>query len=294
MASGFERHGLEYRPTKGPVMEDGLISKRHEGKPVTLPGTSAISRPLRKVPILNAFVHDVTMDELVENFDRGRLLTLHVDMLIKLQKDRAFYDILDRFDVVTCDSQIMYFALKFLGTPISERVSGSDFFPRFYMRHRDNPDVTVFILGGKPGIAEIAARNINEKAGREIIIDTYSPPFGFEQDPAEVDKVVDRINASGATVLFVAMSGGTQEKFIIDTCARLPEIRLTLPLGGTVDYEARTLKRPPAWVTNAGFEWFYRVLKEPRLRWKRYFIHQTPFLWLALKQKLGMYRDPFG
>ena len=275
-------------------MEDGLISKRHEGSTVKVPGAAPVMRPLRKVPILNAFVHDVTMDELLENFDRGRLLTLHVDMLIKLQKDRAFYDILDRFDVVTCDSQIMYFALKLLGTPVRERVSGSDFFPKFYMRHKDDPDVTVFILGGKPGIAEIAARNINEKAGRDIVIDTYAPPFGFEKDADEVARVVERVNASGATVLFVAMSGGTQEKFIMDTCDRMPGLRLVLPLGGTVDYEARTLKRPPAWVTNAGFEWFYRVLKEPRLRWKRYFIHQTPFLWLALKQKLGWYRDPMG
>lgn len=275
-------------------MEDGLISKRHEGSTVKVPGATPEMRPLRKVPILNAFVHDVTMDELLENFDRGRLLTLHVDMLIKLQKDRAFYDILDRFDVVTCDSQIMYFALKLLGTPVRERVSGSDFFPKFYMRHKDDPDVTVFILGGKPGIAEIAARNINEKAGRDIVIDTYAPPFGFEKDADEVARVVDRVNASGATVLFVAMSGGTQEKFIMDTCDRMPGLRLVLPLGGTVDYEARTLRRPPAWVTNAGFEWFYRVLKEPRLRWKRYFIHQTPFLWLALKQKLGWYRDPMG
>lgn len=275
-------------------MEDGLISKRHEGSTVKVPGAAPVMRPLRKAPILNAFVHDVTMDELLENFDRGRLLTLHVDMLIKLQKDRAFYDILDRFDVVTCDSQIMYFALKLLGTPVRERVSGSDFFPKFYMRHKDDPDVTVFILGGKPGIAEIAARNINEKAGRDIVIDTYAPPFGFEKDADEVARVVDRVNASGATVLFVAMSGGTQEKFIMDTCDRMPGLRLVLPLGGTVDYEARTLQRPPAWVTNAGFEWFYRVLKEPRLRWKRYFIHQTPFLWLALKQKLGWYRDPFA
>lgn len=90
------------------------------------------TRTPRRVPILNAWVHDLTMDEVVTGLTEGVLLTLHVDMIMKLQTDRAFHDLLDRFDLVTCDSQIMYFALKLLGTPVRERVSGSDYFPRFY------------------------------------------------------------------------------------------------------------------------------------------------------------------
>ena len=90
---------------------------------------------MKQVPMLNAWVHDIAMDDLVEHFREGVLLTLHVDMIMKLQTDREFHDLLDRFDVITCDSQIMYFATKFLGTPVRERVSGSDYFPRFYMRH---------------------------------------------------------------------------------------------------------------------------------------------------------------
>ena len=75
---------------------------------------------LKPVPMLNAWVHDIAMDDLVENFRTGAMLTLHVDMIMKLQKDREFYDILDQFDVITCDSQIMYFATKFLGRPVQE------------------------------------------------------------------------------------------------------------------------------------------------------------------------------
>ena len=109
---------------------------------------------LTRVQMLNAWVHDISMDDLVENFTEGTLLTLHVDMAMKLQQDPEFHAILDQFDVITCDSQIMYFATKFLGTPVQERVSGSDYFPRFYMHHKDNPEITVFLCGGKPGIAE--------------------------------------------------------------------------------------------------------------------------------------------
>jgi len=69
-----------------------------------------MSTDYKKVQMLNAYVHDVAMDDLVENFDEGVMLTLHVDMIMKLQQDREFYDLLDQFDVITCDSQIMYFA----------------------------------------------------------------------------------------------------------------------------------------------------------------------------------------
>ncbi|WP_165915612.1 WecB/TagA/CpsF family glycosyltransferase [Rhodovulum marinum] len=247
-----------------------------------------------RVKILNAHVHDLTMDELLENVTEGAILTLHVDMMVKLQKDRAFYDILDRFDVITCDSQVMYFALKFLGTPVKERVSGSDYFPRFYRRHKDNPDVTVFLMGGKPGIAEMAAQNINARVGRAMIVGTDAPAFDFETNPAEIDRMIAAVNDSGATVCLVGLGGGRQEKFIMDYRDRMPGVKLWLPLGGTIDYESGTFARPPAWITDAGFEWLYRLVKQPRARFHRYVIQDPPFLWAVLKQRLGIYRDPFA
>lgn len=246
-----------------------------------------------KVPLLNAFVHDVTMQDVLQDFDNGVMLTLHVDMMIKLQKDREFYDLLPQFDLVTCDSQIMYFALKFLGTRVQQRLSGSDYFPKFYMHYKDDPQMSVFLLGGKPGIAERAAERVNEKTGRAFVVGTYAPSFDFEAKPDEIDHMIDLINRSGAKALLVGLGGGRQEKFIFRYRDRLENVRLFLPLGGTIDYEADTLRRPPSWVTNAGLEWFYRLIKEPRQRWRRYILHDPPFLWWVLKQKLGLYRDPF-
>ena len=271
-------------------MADGSASQG-EGSFVT---EHAQDKSYRKVPVLNAYVHDISMDEVVKDFTEGMMLTLHVDMIMKLQQDREFYDIIDQFDVVTCDSQILYFATKFLGNPVQERVSGSDYFPRFYMHHKDNPDMTVFMCGGQPGIAEIAAKNINEKVGREFIVGTYAPPFDFDTNPEEIDRMIDAINASGATALLVGLGGGRQEKFIVRHRDRFTNIRLFLPLGGTIDYEAGTFQRPPAWVTEWGFEWLYRLVKEPKQRWHRYVVHEPPVLWRLAAQKLGLYRDPFA
>jgi N-acetylglucosaminyldiphosphoundecaprenol N-acetyl-beta-D-mannosaminyltransferase len=70
-------------------------------------------------------------------------------------------------------------------------------------------------------------------------------------------------------------------------------VKTFLPLGGTIDYEAQILKRPPPWMTDRGLEWLYRLVNEPRQRWRRYLIHQPPVLWYLAKQRLGMYKNPF-
>ena len=248
----------------------------------------------RKIRMLNAYVHDVAMDDLVENFQDGVMLTLHVDMIMKLQQDREFYDLLDQFDVITCDSQIMYFATKWLGSPVQERVSGSDYFPKFYTRYAEDPSMTVFLCGGKSGIAEMAQKNINAKVGREMVVGVDSPAFDFDQNPTEIDRMIAAINDSRATVCLVGLAGGRQEKFIMKYKDRMPSVKLWLPLGGTIDYESGTFDRPPTWITEWGFEWLYRLMKEPRVRFHRYVVHEPPFLWAILKQKLGIYRDPFA
>ena len=257
-------------------------------------GTVLDPSTLTKVPMLNAYVHDLSMDDLVANFTEGLLLTLHVDMAMKLQKDREFHDIVDQFDVITCDSQIMYFATKWLRTPVRERVSGSDYFPKFYMHHKDNPDITIFLCGGKPGVAEKAAERVNAKVGREMIVGTDAPAFDFEDNPEELDRMITAVNESGATVCLVGLGGGRQEKFIVKYRDRMPGVKLWLPLGGTIDYESGTFARPPAWITEWGFEWLYRLIKEPRARFHRYVVHEPPFLWAVLKQKLGLYKNPFA
>jgi exopolysaccharide biosynthesis WecB/TagA/CpsF family protein len=262
--------------------------------PMNSVAPKAIVSPRERIQILNASVDNISMDDLVHNFREGMLLTLHVDMIMKLQKDREFYNILPEFDIITCDSQFMVFALKFLGRPVKERVSGSDFFPRYYMHHKDDSSVTIFLCGAKPGIAEIARDKINRKAGREIIVGTYSPSFDFDHKPEEIDHMIQMVNDSKATVLLVGLGGGRQEKFIVKYRGRFEHVRTFLPLGGTIDYEAQTLPRPPAWVTNWGFEWLYRLLREPRQRWHRYIVHEPPFLYCIALEKLGLYRNPFA
>jgi exopolysaccharide biosynthesis WecB/TagA/CpsF family protein len=106
--------------------------------------------------------------------------------------------------------------------------------------------------------------------------------------------MISRINESRASVLLVGLGAGRQEKFLVKYRDRLPHVRTFLPLGGTIDYEARTLERPASWVTDAGLEWLYRLVKEPKQRWHRYLVHQPPVLYHLARQRLGLYRNPFA
>ena len=245
------------------------------------------------VTLLNARIDDVTMTELLEK-RAGTILTLHVDMLAKLQSDREFYDLVKKFDVVTCDSQILYVAARLLRRPFKERVSGSDYLPLFYNRYRDDPSVTIFLCGAMGDIAERAMARINEKVGRDIVVGAYGPSARYEDDPAEIEKILRMINESGATVLVVGLGVPKQERFIFRYRDELPNVKLFLPLGGTIDYEAGDVKRPPAWITRIGLEWLFRLVREPRRRWRRYLLHQPPVLFHLARQALGRYRDPLA
>ena len=126
------------------------------------------------------------------------------------------------------------------------------------------------------------------------MVGTDSPPFDFDRRPGEIDRMIAKINESRASVLLVGLGAGRQEKFMVRHRDRMPHVKTFLPLGGTIDYEAGTLARPAPWVTDAGLEWLYRLLREPRQRWHRYLVHQPPVLYHLLQQRLGLYRDPFA
>ena len=108
--------------------------------------------------ILNIEVDDLTLQEFLERFDAGFVVTTNVDHLVVLQSRPDFLAVYRRADFATVDSQIVKWALGFLGTPVKAKLSGSDLFPAFCNFHGGDPAVTVFLLGGKDGVAETAAR----------------------------------------------------------------------------------------------------------------------------------------
>ncbi len=245
--------------------------------------------------ILNVAIDNVTLDSLLNKLGQGGfVVTPNVDHLVRLQHDRHFYEVYNEADYCVCDSQIIQYAARFLGQPIVEKISGSDLFPAFYWHYRQDPDVTIFLLGAAEGVAAIAQARINEKVGRTMVVGNYSPPMGFEHDPVECQRIVQLIQASGATVLAIGVGSPKQEFWIQRFRAQLPQVRLFLAIGATLNFEAGAVSRSPQWMSKAGLEWLYRLLAEPRRLWKRYLLDDLPFFFLVLSQWVGRYRNPFG
>lgn len=247
---------------------------------------------MQKVRILNIEIDNLTKNELLAKLkDGGVVFTPNVDHLIKLQKDPDFYHVYNCANYRTCDSQILMFVARFLGTPIVEKISGSDFFPAFYNYYKNDEEITIFLLGGSTdSIVELARKKINDKVGRNMVVATYSPPFGFEKSESESQKIVDLINESGATVLAVGVGAPKQEKWIFRHKALLKDVKVFLAIGATIEFEAGTLRRSPPWMSNLGLEWLYRLLSEPKRLAKRYLLEDLPFFWLILLQKLNLYK----
>ena len=244
----------------------------------------------KTVNILNVSIDNFSLIELLERLKYGGVVfTPNVDHIMKLQKDKNFYRIYQKADYRVCDSQLLMVASRFLGSPIQEKISGSDLFPAFYNYYGKDKSVKIFILGGPKGAAKMAQKKINAKVGRKIVVDSYCPPFGFENDPTECRKIVDHINNSGATVLAIGVGAPKQEKWIYKYKNSLKYVKTFFAVGATIEFEAEYTSRAPKWISIVGLEWLYRLIQEPRRLWKRYLIEDSSFFLLILLQKLNLY-----
>lgn len=247
-----------------------------------------------KVRILNVNFLNISERELLRELKYGIVSTPNVDQLVKLQKDREFYKIVDNAEWVICDSKILYLCSKLIGNPLKEAIPGSTFFSNYYMYHKNDTNCRIFLLGGLSGVAQKAMDNINEKVGRSIVVGAYSPSYGFEKNKDENEIIIDMINNSGANVVLVGVGCPKQEKWINNFKNKMPNVDLWLALGATIDFEAGKIKRAPKWIQMIAMEWFYRFIMEPRRMFKRYFIDDMKFFWYLFKFIIGVYKNPFA
>ena len=245
------------------------------------------------VRVLNVNICSITQKELLNNLRKGVMVTPNVDHLVKLQKDKEFYNVYQQADWVVCDSKVLYLMSKLLKETLPEAIPGSSFFTAFYQYHKDNENCKIFLLGAAKGIAIKAMAEINKAIGREIVVGALSPSYGFEKNEVECNTIIDIIRNSGANVLLVGVGAPKQEKWIAKYREKLPEIELFMGLGATIDFEAKTLKRAPVFWQRIGLEWLFRCIKEPRRLLKRYFVDDMKFFYYFGKQLFGKYENPF-
>ena len=139
-----------------------------------------------------------------------------------------------------------------------------------------------FHSGRRRGSAEKAAENLKKRYRNIRIAGTDSPHYQFENDEEERERILEKIMEAAPDILLVSFGCPKQEFFVYEnykTCGAV----LSLCTGASVDFLAGSVRRCPAWVSELGFEWFFRFLMEPRRLFKRYFIDDMKIFGMVVK-----------
>ncbi|MGI9450217.1 MAG: WecB/TagA/CpsF family glycosyltransferase [Geminicoccaceae bacterium] len=196
------------------------------------------------------------------------VVTPNVDHTVMLQEHEGLRAAYDHADLVLPDGYPVVWASRLVGKRLPERVAGSDLVPALFAAADQNAPLRVFLLGAGPGVAERAAKRIEQKWDSVEVVDTYSPPFGFEKDDVEQERILARVKAANPDVLVVGLGAPKQEVWVHDQRHRLAS-SVALCVGATIDFLAGEKNRAPVWIQRAYLEWLYRLLSEPkRLFWR--------------------------
>jgi len=232
----------------------------------------------KQVSLFGVNIDVVTMDDAVERVSlwiRSKTKSCHyvvtpnVDHSIQLQRSQSLRDAYADASLVTADGWPVVLASRLLNRPLPQRVPGSDLVPALFDTASDRHPLRIFLLGAGPGIAEKAARKIEQQWPHVQIVGTYCPPLGFEHDEQENARIVRLVNTAEADCLVVGLGAPKQELWIQRHRGDL-NIAAALCVGATIDFLAGEKRRSPKWMQRLGLEWFHRMASEPRRLAMRY------------------------
>ncbi len=217
--------------------------------------------------------------------------TANVDFFHVASHDPEFRDALDHCDLVTADGAPLLWVARVLGSRIPERVAGSDLALPL-LKATAKAGKTAYLLGGTAEVLECLHRKLEaelpdlEIAGMDSSIVNLNDQVGTE-------RIVERIRASGASLLLVGLGCPKQEMFLRDYLARTG-CKVGIGVGGTFNFLTGTVRRAPRWLQRMGLEWAFRLAVEPRRLWRRYvrdFVALGPLLGSALYQNGMWWRE---
>lgn len=215
--------------------------------------------------------------------ENSQLLVANQDIINKLgtlqdlnanELNKSFLTIADGYSIV--------YASKYLGTPLKERVTGPDLMKEI-INISEIENYRHFFFGAKDGVAKQMASNFLKEYPNLKIVGIESPPFR-KLSKDENNQINSMINKSKCDILWVSLGCPKQEIWILQNKSNL-NVPVIAGVGAAFDFYSQNVKRAPKWVQNLRLEWFYRILKEPRRLWKRYFVGGFKFFATIKKQK---------
>lgn len=245
---------------------------------------------MSRMKFMNTEIDNLTMDETLQAIDdlikqkkNAYVVTPNVDHIVQLEKDTELQKVYENASLILTDGKPLLWIAKWYGTPIKEKISGSDLFP-LLCNMAAQKGYKMFFLGAAEGVAAKAAQNLSKRFKGLQVVGTYSPPFGFEKDLEEIDKINNMIRKTQPDILIVGLGCPKQEKFMYHHCKELG-VPISFGLGASFDFEAGNIKRAPRWMANHGLEWLFRITQDPKRMAKRYLVDDRKILGLAFKYR---------
>ena len=237
---------------------------------------------MESVKILNANILSGSLEEIIEISDeaiqsRDQIFGtgINLNQLYLMQHNKDFANAIDHAVLCPPDGTPIIWISNWMGTPLKQKVVGPDV-TLALCELAANKHYKVFVLGGKEGSAEKALENIKNRYG-DFETECYCPPFGFEKDEFETERIVKLLKDSNSDILLMALSAPKQEIFV-EKYRRDFAIPVIFGAGIAIDYFAGRIKQAPNWINRIGMEWAYRMLQEPKRLFERYIIHDLPTL----------------
>ncbi len=217
--------------------------------------------PLRndmRIKILGMPVDDISfegaltkLDEFLKSDTNHMVFTPNPEFVMAAREDAEFMEIVSKGDLIVPDGIGLV-----LVSSLKERVAGMDLFPELFKRRKD---ISVYLLGSKPGVAEIAAKKLKEIYGTNVVGTWHG--YSLAEDE---ERIVADIKAKKPDVLLVGLGMGKQEKWIYNH-KDLP-VKISSGIGGVIDHFAGVMKRAPQIFIKLRLEWFYRLIKYRRFQ----------------------------
>ena len=243
---------------------------------------------MSRMKFMNTEIDNLTMDEALKKIDQliteahnAYVVTPNVDHIVQLERGGPLTEVYKNADLILTDGKPLIWISKWYGTPIKEKISGSDLFPRL-CELATKKGYKMYFLGAAEGVAAKAAENLEKKYPGLQVVGTYSPPYGFEKDETEIERIKKQIKDVAPHILIVGLGCPKQELFILHHKDEL-NVPISLGLGASLDFEAGNVKRAPKWMADHGLEWVYRIFQDPKRLVKRYLVDDRKILRLAIK-----------
>lgn len=247
------------------------------------------------VSLLGVRVCTLPVESLVEFATRtiragGKARAVYVNVhAINLAQEHAWFrDFCNGSDVTYCDGFGVKWGARLLGLRIPYRYTSPDWIS-LLAAECARQHFSMYLLGARAGVAEKVAEILKRQSPNLNIAGTHDGFFDKSPGSAENEAVIQAINATRPDVLLVGLGMPLQERWLMENWDRL-EIGVAFPVGALFDYLTGEFPRAPHWMTDHGLEWLGRLVTEPRRLWRRYLIGNPRFLWLVLKQRLGLLR----